>query len=425
VTIEPRAPELVVEPVKADARAAIAARAQRRVWACFLGAFAIWCTLIVFGGVTANSWRKTAYSLPAAQLVSKRGIVLYQGPRDERPISVSEHADLEEGGIIEVPSSSEATLQLRVDKTQIRLRAGSQLRLSEMRVGRFNRDLTQVKLEQLAGAANYNVFGDLPDGREIEVRTPTTWQPQDTIKLTKGEYLVWVQQPTTRVVSYIGQAKAEVDGATLRLRDGKWVVFGPERPDLRQPLDLPEHLIKGRDFGPSFAEIWSPIDIGEKGRPDVGGQRAIVEDLVNGQTLRTLHLTRDTAKDTHNETGLSQEINREVWAYRKVGISAWVKVNDSSLDGGGYAGSEYPLMLRVKYVAENGGSYVWAHGFYFKNETNRPVDIGEQVLQGAWHRFTFDLSGLRERPAYIAGVEILASGHDFDAQVANVDLTVE
>src|SRR5436309_1607089 len=114
---------------------------------------------------------------------------------------------------------------------------------TRMRVGRFNRDLTQVRLEQLDGAANCTIAGELPDGREVEIKTPNTPQAGEAIKLTKGEYLVWVQPMGTRVEAYSGQAKAEMGGSVYRLRDGKWVVLGPERAELKQPLDLPEHLI--------------------------------------------------------------------------------------------------------------------------------------------------------------------------------------
>ena len=64
--------------------------AQRRAWFCILAAFAIFCALVGWLGLTANTWRKTAYSAPPAQLLSKRGIVLYQGPRDSLPVSIAE-----------------------------------------------------------------------------------------------------------------------------------------------------------------------------------------------------------------------------------------------------------------------------------------------------------------------------------------------
>jgi hypothetical protein len=401
----------------------IALNAQHRAWAFLWGAFAIWCVLVSAGLLSINSWRKTAYSTPPAQLVNKRGIVLYQGPRDSLPVSIAEYTYLDEGAILDVPASSEAILRLGVDNSVVRLRAGSRVRLLSMRDGRFNRELTQVRLEQLQGAAHYTIAGELPDGREVEVKTPNTEGPQDGLRLTKGEYLVWVQPNATRLISYVGQARADANGSVYRLRDAKWIVLGPEPS--RTPLDLPEHLIKNRDFSRGSLEAWEPIDIGEKGRPDVGGQRSLVDEVVGGRPTRTLRITRETAKDTHNETGLRQEINRDVWAYRAITLATWVKVNSASLDGGGYAGSEYPVMLRANYIAENGGAYEWVHGFYVKNDSNRPADLGERIEAGVWHRFALDMTKLRDRPAHVISVDVFASGHDFDSQIANVELTVE
>jgi hypothetical protein len=425
MSVQPQSAALPREAPPIARPADAAEYAQRRAWMCILAAFGIFCVLVGWLGYTANTWRKTAYSAPAAQLTSKRGIVLYQGPRDALPVSVAEATTLEEGGTLEVPASSEAVIQLGVDRSSIRLRGGAKVRLATMRVGRFNRDLTQVRLEQLQGAANYQVAGELPDGREVEIRTPHTAGPQDGLKLTKGDYLVWVQPHTTRLISYVGQAKAQMGDYVRRLRDGRGIALGDQPPAAVRPYDLPEELLSNRSFSKGLGEGWSPIDIGEKGRPDVGGQRSVVEGTVEGRTLRTLRLTRETAKDTHNETGIRQEVNREVWAYRSLTLSAMVRVHSASLDGGGYAGSEYPMMLRVHYVAENGGSYTWAHGFYIRNTSNRPTDIGEEVRAGEWYQYRLDLMQLKDRPAYIGSLEVLASGHDFDAQVADLQLVAE
>jgi hypothetical protein len=402
-----------------------AQRAQQRTWRYLWTAFLIWCVLFLSGAYYAKQWLKNSYSKPPAILASKRGIVLYRGPRDANPVSISEHSTIEEGGVLELPASAEATVQLGVDNSTIRLRPGSKVELSVMHVGWFNRELTQVRLNQLAGAVDYFVAGELPNGRELEVRTPQSAQPQESIKLTKGEYLVWIQPTGTRLISYQGQAKADNGGSPIRLRDGKWAMLGTERLDTRGPLDLPEQLVKNRDFARGLGEAWTAIDVGEKGRPDVGGQRSVAEEIINNRSTRALRIVRDTAKDTHNETGLRQDVDREVWAYRSLTLSAWVKVNYASLDGGGYAGSEYPIMLRINYVAENGGAYTWARGFYYRNESNRPAEIGEQVTQGEWYRFSLDLTSVRDRPAYIASVEVFSSGHDYDAEVAAIELAAE
>jgi hypothetical protein len=425
MTVEPRERSRTLQVAGRQAPPAAASRAGRRAWLYLWAAFGIWCVLVAYGLYVGNTWRKTSYLSPPAQLVAKQGIVLYQGPRDALPVSVAEGAELVEGGLIDVPSGSEAIVKLRVENSTVRLRSNTQVRLTTMRVGRFQRELTEVKIDQLRGAANYQVAGELPDGREVEIQTPNTPGPDDSIKLIKGEYLVWVQPGGTRLSAYLGQARAEIDGFVFRLRERKWVVLGPERPDMRVALDLPERLVKNRDFGRGLTEFWLPIDIGEKGRPDIGGQRSLNDLIINGQLTKALHLTRDTTKDTHNETGLRQDITKDVWAYRSVTLSAWVKVNSASLDGGGYAGSEYPLMFRINYIAENGGEYTSAHGFYYRNDTNRPADLGQQIPQGEWTRFTLDLNSLRERPAHLLSLEVLASGHDYDAEVSGIDLTVE
>lgn len=425
MSVQPRSKLISVDQSEKLASERAAEFAQRRAWVCLWVAFGIWCLLVGWGLITANTWRKTAYISPPAQIISKRGIVLYQGPRNALPVSIAEFTDLEEGGIIEVPASAEAVIRLGVDGSTVHLRSGSRLRLATMRVGRFNRDLTQIQLEQLQGAANYQIVGALPDGREVEIKTPQTPGARDSIKLTKGDYLVWVQPKATRLIAYVGQARADVDGEVYRLRDGRWVALGDGLPEAKRVMELPEQLVRNRDFSRGLTLAWTPIDIGETGRPDVGGQRSIVNEEVNGELVPTLRITRDTAKDTHNETGLRQQIDREVSAYRSVTFSAWVKVNSASLDGGGYAGSEYPMMFRINYVAENGGNYTWAHGFYVKNETNRPADIGELIPAGQWHHFTLDMHQLPDRPAFISSIEVLASGHDFDAQVTKVELKVE
>jgi hypothetical protein len=83
------------------------------------------------------------------------------------------------------------------------------------------------------------------------------------------------------------------------------------------------------------------------------------------------------------------------------------------------------MMFRIKYVAENGGIYNWVHGFYVKNDTNRPTEIGEQIEAGQWYSFTLEMMDLPDRPAYIASLEVFAAGHDFDAQVGGIEFTVE
>jgi len=42
-----------------------------------------------------------------------------------------------------------------------------------------------------------------------------------------------------------------------------------------------------------------------------------------------------------------------------------------------------------------------------------------------WYRFSVDMTKLKDRPAYITSVDVFASGHDYDAEIAGIDLTAE
>jgi len=106
-------------------------------------------------------------------------------------------------------------------------------------------------------------------------------------------------------------------------------------------------------------------------------------------------------------------------------VTALVKVTAASLSGGGYLGSEYPVMIRVNYTDEKGGRPGWTHGFYYANPENRPTENGEIIPQDQWYPFLGRLTDLPDRPIFIRSIEILSAGHDFDATIADVRLVAE
>ncbi|MGE3270356.1 MAG: FecR domain-containing protein [Chloroflexota bacterium] len=380
-------------------------------------AFAIWCTLA--GSVIGAGWtyRRNATDSPPAALTVERGTVFYGGPATSDQLRARPGMTAEEGGLIEIGDNGRATLDL-FDGSSVRLMGNTKLELSQLRVGTFNPDHTRLVLGIIEGAAHFNVAGRLPYGREIVLNTP-----HGRVSLSKGEYLVWVQDDGTRVSSYVGQAKAGSDDQAVRIRDGQRALL-PSDGIARGPFVLAENLLKNGDFSRQFTG-WTMLDKGEPGRPDVGGTRRLVEDTIAGRHVQAMRITRDTEKDTHNETGISQEINRDVSAYRTIAVTGWVKVNEASLSGGGYLGSEYPVMIRISYVDEKGGRPGWTHGFYFSNPEMRPTENGEIIAQGEWYPFLARLTDLPDRPILLRSIEVLSAGHDFDAVVADIRIIAE
>jgi hypothetical protein len=96
-----------------------------------------------------------------------------------------------------------------------------------------------------------------------------------------------------------------------------------------------------------------------------------------------------------------------------------------SLSGGGWAGTEYPLMLRVIYRDATGGKQPWYHGFYLQNDGGYPVVNGERLESTDWRHVEVDLLALIPRPWRIERVEVVASGWDYVSAVREVHLWAE
>ena len=390
---------------------------QRRTWICLGAAFLIWCALAVTLLYGTLTYRRGATASPPAMLAIERGTVFYEGAAGSPQLRARPSQTIEEGSIVEAVDNGRATLEL-FDGTVISLLSNTRIELQSLRVGTFNAEHTRLALGMSTGAAHFTVPGHLPYGRDITITTP-----HGAISLNQGEYLVWVLEDGTRVSSYAGQAEVAVQEHAVRLRDGQRATL-PLDGIPRGPFPLLDNMIRNGDFAREF-QGWSVLDKGEPGRPDVGGTRRLVEETIAGRKVQALQISRETTKDTHNETGIVQEINRDVSAYRTVTLTAWVKVNNASLSGGGYLGTEYPLMFRVQYTDELGGRPGWSRGFFYANPENRPTENGEQVAQGEWFPFLVRLSDLPDRPAFVKSIEVLAAGHDFDAVVADVRLVAE
>jgi hypothetical protein len=394
------------------------ARARRRAWACLATAFALWCAIAIVVLGTGLNYRRNATESPPALLNVERGTVFYEGVGTPDQMRARPGMSADEGSVVEVGDNGRATLEL-FDGSVLRLLGNTRLELSTLRVGKFNPDHTRLVLGMVEGAAHISVTGRLPFNRELILNTP-----YGQVSLSKGEYLVWVQEDGTRVSSYNGRAKIGGDEQAVRIRDGQRATLPLDGFPRGPFVPLAENLLRNGDFARQL-QGWTMLDKSEPGRPDIGGSRRLVDDMIVGRKVQALRISRDTQKDTHNETGITQDIDRDVSAYRNVAVTAWVKINSASLSGGGYLGSEYPLMFRVNYTDERGGRPGWTHGFYFSNPENRPTDNGEIIAQGEWYPFLGRLSDLPDRPVYIKSIEVLSAGHDFDAVVADIRLIAE
>jgi ferric-dicitrate binding protein FerR (iron transport regulator) len=122
----------------------------------------------------------------------------------------------------------------------------------------------------------------------------------------------------------------------------------------------------------------------------------------------------------------------DVTEYRQLVLSADLRILNQSLDKGGQAGQECPLLLRIEYRKQSptdNDEQVFC--FWYKdgpNGTLAPDEPGyfqsQQVTQYEWYPFKVDLRDAEYLPEarFIRRISIEARGHDYNAQIANISL---
>jgi hypothetical protein len=100
-------------------------------------------------------------------------------------------------------------------------------------------------------------------------------------------------------------------------------------------------------------------------------------------------------------------------------------VDYASLSGGGYVGSEYPIMVRLRYRDRRGSDQFWTQGFYYANPENRPTALGMLIERGVWVPIELDITHVLGQATSIVSFEVSGSGHTFDASIGDLRLLVD
>lgn len=334
---------------------------------------------------------------------------------------------LQEGDVIRTRDNSRVLVTL-FDKSTAILYPQTQLSFTTMRNNRFGTALrssprTIVKVQETAGRASFGVAHLNP----VASTHFTVSDGPVQATLDEGSYIVKViANQTLEVVATRGSSVVSGDGAQV-------TIHGGERTQVRAgqkpvpPILAAEDLIGNGAFtqtdatgAPANWDILTPAPEGG----DVPGRVRLTSD----DSFPVVHFTR-TGSTYHAEQGIRQTINQDVTDYSVVRLDLRFKVFSQSVSGGGDQGSEYPLMVRVNYLDQNGAPAFFVRGFYVQNGSKLPVTNGQQVNAGEWVNLT-DASGIQlqqisPRPQFIQSIEVLASGHDYDSEIQKVSLVIE
>jgi len=387
---------------------------QRLAWRVLSAAFAAWvavAALAVYGGTL---WVHTATLSAPASLAVEQGIVLFQDRGTGPPINAHDGMAMQEADVLDVKDNSLARLELP-GRATLHLGPNAHLVLAGLRAGRFNPNAGRVLLQHTAGSVRVEVLPEAPGPVALET-------PYGTVEMAPGDYVVAVRGPRAEAYVRAGTATVSVYNDRKALAAGERALLAVDAP--AEKLAGPTNLVANGDFSAGL-DGWRVHDVQEANRPDRPGERSVVRESVDGVAHSALRVVRSSRFDTHNETGVEQDLHVDVSVYPRVVLSALVKVQSASLSGGGYLGTEYPMMLGLRYRDAAGNGQTWYRGFYYQNAEGRPTNRGELVPQGVWTRVQFDLSELPDRPAFLYSLEVLGAGHDFDALITDVRLVAE
>ncbi len=391
--------------------------------ACFLTL----CTLLGYG-----LWHLRA-SVAGAQegntleaYVSAVSLV-YAG--EVRPIAVplGKALSLHEGETIQVeqgaPAGTAALVTLWEGST-LQLYAGTRLTLRRLQATLYSDRLREVVLEMPAGRL---LLGVARTGSYQEVRF-VVQTPAAHVELEPGGSYLLRAEPETEVAVRLGEARLWVapDRPPVRIAAGEKVLVAPAIPP---QVELAQwQLLRNGDFAQGLA-YWhfrseQTADGGTVEATYILDQQRVGEDWT-----WTLGLVRKGGTEDRCLAILSQKIGEDLSPYLSVRLELDLRIDYQSQPGGGPLGIDYPFNVTIRYHDAQGDSQQYTYGFYDHTEKGAKTDFpgtdGEAHLVPHYHwtHISLELLDLRPRPVFLDGIDLFASGNDYESWVANVSLT--
>ncbi len=347
---------------------------------------------------------------------------------------------ISEGDTIRTGSGTHMTVSLFDDST-IALSENTEVTFSQLRASQYIAANAAIQLQQDHGylivAANANATFDRVS-LNVQTRGSTIESRQ---RGTRFRVLVLPGQqddPGRVDVSVLDGPNVTVEGAGQRVTvaNGQQTVVSvgaaPSAPSVKK-----RELVENGTFQLG-ANAHDRLPSHWEGYADDGGDgagvraiEAIVPDTIGGQPVNAVHFARAGGNVDGDVIGIKQSLAfSELSEYDSVVLSADVKIVSHSLSGGGALGSEYPVVFLVRYIsAKNDPSEVGRAFFVQNDDSNRTatnVLQGTQIKPGVWvETFHWDLKQAYPAPYKLASIQVYASGHDYDAYIANISIVAK
>lgn len=389
-----------------------------------------------------------------------------------------------------------ASIEL-ADGSSLDIRAGTQITLDTYRRSRWGTRLQAITVGQQSGYVRYNlrpnstfaqstfvvslgngIVAELDRGGSYSVHV----RPSSRTLLLAGT--TQRSLPDSRIevaVRGSGHAVVRSDEQSVALDAGQLVVVAGGLP--QQPLPAAWELIRDNaldqfsqqeynnttqlDAGPTLVRsntwIVSGQPTGDPQPKEAQGRFGVVRECLQPQPnadcpqVNTAQFIRTGGQTQGFITAITQYLGDSVAApsspqsrqpdreadpersgddvseYRSLRLSADLRILNQSLDKGGQAGTECPLLLRVFYKqrtpADDQLQQVFC--FWYKdgdagtvNANTRGYFESYQISQYTWTHIDIDLRDTQYLPdaRFLQRIQIEARGHDYNAEITNISL---
>ena len=386
---------------------------QVLAWVTLLVSLAAFIALVVLLPLGVGSVLGLVQEARGSRAVVLEGTVLYQPPAAATWRQLAPTADLAEGTRLRTDDRSRVLVSLP-DGSTILLFNETELALQRMQFGRFNQQSQDSAVRLFTGQVRLGVSRH-PHAPEREI---TVLVDNARLDLAEGSYLVErpVEGPN-QVAVRVGQAVVSLGSRSVRITSRSRAEFGVPS-GLVGPLPIERDLIEDSLFATEIGnrpwQSFVDTEAGPQGRVEA-----------TDGTLRFVRLSDGSPIDRHGESGVMQVLDIDTRDLMALRLRLEARTDTQSLSGGGTAGTEYPLMVRLVYVDDRGGEQIWGAGFYHQNDAGLSVKLGRLIPRGQWTTLEVDdLLGALQPPAVkLRRIELLGSGWEYDASIRSIEIT--
>lgn len=419
--------DVIIEDNAVTARRSYHNHPERTAWIVTLGSLVILCSLL--GGVLwGGRWYlNTAKDRLTTNVASIGGTVLVRSGETASPLAILPNSQMvvDQATIVSTDEGSQAVLTFFEEST-ITLYGNTTLVIHASNRPRFrwSKALPRIEIEILSGRIRATPAKG-HDQLTFVIRTPHA-----ETTLSQGSYAVEANNELTQVTVREGAATVSSQGNTVALQKGERSAIPQNQPP-SEATAAEQDLVHNGDFSDNSLAGWeSDIFVPDNAQGRVNATVSL--DRIDG---RFVVLLKSTGEDNiHTDAAIEQQINKDVQDFQSLRINVDIQLNEQSLPGGGFQGSEFPILIKLSYKDAEGNDRDWYRGFYYATPPGNYIlydqvdNASEQISRNLWYPYESEnlLATLGDiKPVYVKSIRIYASGWLYDSMVTNVQLLAQ